>query len=151
LVYFVVGWALNTTIEAIPAGLPAATTIAVASIWVAIRDWPRRAHYLFAAAVVAVGFIASAPVTGVLGRAWAVHGADAMPPPIAESVPRSRSGEARTHQPVARFREIDDGHPGHPAPRGQILHAGFVVSTSYGYVVEHTGCVLRCAVGSDST
>jgi hypothetical protein len=47
-----------------PISTPA--TIALASIWLAIRDWPWRAHYLGAAAAVAIGFIASAPVTGVL-------------------------------------------------------------------------------------
>lgn len=64
--YFGVAWTLNARIEAIPAGAPTAVTVALASIWLAIRDWPWRAHYLGAPAAVAIGFIASAPVTGVL-------------------------------------------------------------------------------------
>jgi hypothetical protein len=65
-VYFAVAWTLNFRFPEIPAGVPTAATVAFASIWLAIRDWPWRAHYLFAAAAVAIGFTASAPVTGVL-------------------------------------------------------------------------------------
>ena len=64
--YFAVAWTLNAQFEAIPAGAPAVATVAFASVWMAIRDWPWRAHYLLAPAAVTVGFIASAPITGVL-------------------------------------------------------------------------------------
>jgi hypothetical protein len=63
---FAVAWTLNARFEAIPAGAPSAATVAVASIWIAIRDWPWRAYYLLAPVAVGSGFIASAPVTGVL-------------------------------------------------------------------------------------
>jgi hypothetical protein len=64
--YMVVGWSLNAGIPAIPAGGPTIWTVGLASLWVAIRDWPWRAYYLGAAAAVAIGFAASAPVGGLL-------------------------------------------------------------------------------------
>lgn len=66
LAYFVVAWTLNARFEAIPAGVPTVTTVAFASIWLAVRDWPWRAHYLLAPAAVGIGFIASAPMMGIL-------------------------------------------------------------------------------------
>lgn len=64
--YFAVAWTLNARFEAIPAGAPTAATVALASVWMAIRDWPWRAYYLLAPAAVGIGFIASAPVSGLL-------------------------------------------------------------------------------------
>ena len=66
LAYMVVGWTLNTQFPEIPAGGPTLLTVGLASIWLAVRDWPRRAYYLLATAAVAIGFVASAPITGVL-------------------------------------------------------------------------------------
>jgi uncharacterized membrane protein HdeD (DUF308 family) len=64
--YLAVTSFLHARFEAIPAGTPTLVVVAVASIWLAIRDWPWRAHYLLATASVSIGFIASAPVTGAL-------------------------------------------------------------------------------------
>ena len=64
--YSVVTSTLNAKIPEIPAGAPSLAFVAMASIWLAIRDWPWRAYYLLATVAVATGFIASAPVTGVL-------------------------------------------------------------------------------------
>jgi hypothetical protein len=66
LAYLAVAWTLNVRFEAIPAGAPTAATVALASAWVAIRDWPWRTYYLGAAAAVGIGFAASGPVTGLL-------------------------------------------------------------------------------------
>ena len=65
-IYMVVAWSLNVGIPAIPAGGPTLGIVGLASLWVAIRDWPWRAYYLGATAAVAVGFAASAPVGGLL-------------------------------------------------------------------------------------
>jgi hypothetical protein len=65
-VYSVVGAILNDRYEAIPAGAPTLWTVGLASVWLAVRDWPWRAYYLLAAGAVALGFIASAPITGAL-------------------------------------------------------------------------------------
>jgi len=64
--YMVVAWTLNARFPEIPAGGPTLGTVAVASIWLAIRDWPWRAYYLLATAAVSIGFIASAPISGAL-------------------------------------------------------------------------------------
>ena len=56
--YFGVAWSLNARSQAIPAGAPTVATVALASIWLAIRDWPWRAYYLGSpSAAVAIGFI----------------------------------------------------------------------------------------------
>ena len=65
-IYMVVAWSLNAAIPAIPAGAPTAAIVAVASLWVAIRDWPWRAYYLGATAAVVIGFTASASGAGLL-------------------------------------------------------------------------------------
>jgi len=65
-VYFFVASTLNAKFPEIPPGTPTLAVVGVASIWLAIRDWPWRAYYLLATAAVAMGFIASAPVTGIL-------------------------------------------------------------------------------------
>jgi hypothetical protein len=64
--YVVVAATLNARFEAIPAGAPTAVTVALASLWISIRDWPWRAYYLGATAAVAIGFAASTPITGLL-------------------------------------------------------------------------------------
>ena len=64
--YTCVGWWLNATIPAIPAGVPTIQFVALVSIWVAIRDWPWRAYYLIATVAVAAGLVASAPIGGLL-------------------------------------------------------------------------------------
>lgn len=64
--YMVVTGTLNARIPEIPAGAPTLAVVAFASIWLSIRDWPWRAYYLLAPIAVGSGFIASAPITGVL-------------------------------------------------------------------------------------
>jgi hypothetical protein len=66
-VYFLIAWCLNTWIPSLPAGAPTAAIVALASLWVAIRDWPWRAYYLGATLAVAIGFAASASGAGLLG------------------------------------------------------------------------------------
>jgi len=65
-VYIVVSSSLNTWIPSIPAGTPTMAIVALASLWVAIRDWPWRGYYLGATAAVVIGFTVSAPVGGLL-------------------------------------------------------------------------------------
>jgi hypothetical protein len=65
-VYFAGAWALNHLIPAIPAGTPTVATVAVASVWMAIRDWPWRAYYLGAPVAVAIGFAATQSGFGLL-------------------------------------------------------------------------------------
>jgi len=43
LAYMVVAWTLNAQFPEIPAGGPTLAIVGVASIWMAIRDWPWRA------------------------------------------------------------------------------------------------------------
>jgi hypothetical protein len=69
LLWFICGFVapfLNASFPAIPAGGPTLGVVAVASVWLSIRDWPWRAYYLLATAAVSIGFIASAPISGVL-------------------------------------------------------------------------------------
>src|SRR5262245_22036377 len=69
LIWFAYGFVttfLNERFPEIPAGGPTLGVVALASIWLVIRDWPWRAYYLLATAAVATGFIASAPISGVL-------------------------------------------------------------------------------------
>lgn len=65
-VYLAIAWSMNAAIPEIPAGTPTTATVALLSVWVAIRDWPWRAYYLLATAAVAIGLAASAPVGGLL-------------------------------------------------------------------------------------
>lgn len=65
-IYFVVGIFLNIWFPAIPSGAPTAFTVALLSLWVAIRDWPWRAYYLGATVAVALALGLSALVGGVL-------------------------------------------------------------------------------------
>ena len=58
---------LNAQFPAIPAGAPTLMVVAIASAWVAIRDWPWRAYYLGGTAAVALSFAASASGAGILG------------------------------------------------------------------------------------
>ena len=64
--YMVLAGILNARFPEIPAGAPTLATVGLASIWLAVRDWPWRAYYLLATMAVAIGFVASAPITGVL-------------------------------------------------------------------------------------
>ena len=57
---------LNARFPSIPAGAPTRAVVAIASAFVAIRDWPWRSYYLGATAAVALTFAASASGTGVL-------------------------------------------------------------------------------------
>lgn len=66
--YLVVGWTLNTWIPEIPSGTPTLATVALASMYVAIRDWPWRAHYLGMTVMTAAAFTASAS-----GAGWITH------------------------------------------------------------------------------
>jgi hypothetical protein len=70
--YLVVVSTLNAMFGGIPAGAPTVATVALASIWLAIRDWPWRAYYLGAPMAVAIGFAASAPITGILAPGMTV-------------------------------------------------------------------------------
>ena len=65
-VYFAIAWSLHTWIPALPAGTPTMMVVALASLWVTIRDWPWRGYYLVPALAVAGGLAASAPVGGLL-------------------------------------------------------------------------------------
>ena len=64
--YFLLSLLLNAAIPSIPAGAPTALTAALISVWVAIRDWPHRAHYLVVTAAVVIGFAVSASGAGLL-------------------------------------------------------------------------------------
>jgi hypothetical protein len=64
--FYVVAASVNTWIPEIPAGAPTMAVVAVASMWVAIRDWPHRAYYLGATAAVVTGFAATASGAGLL-------------------------------------------------------------------------------------
>ena len=64
--YVVISFCLNTWIPSIPAGAPTMATVALASVWVAIRDWPWRAYYLGVTTAVAIAFTASASGAGLL-------------------------------------------------------------------------------------
>lgn len=61
-----VGVYLNWRFPAIPSGAPTAYTVALVSVWIAVRDWPWRAYYLGATAAVAIALGLSAAVGGVL-------------------------------------------------------------------------------------
>jgi hypothetical protein len=63
---------LNARIPSIPAGAPTLSVVAVASAWVAIRDWPWRGYYFIATAAVTLSFAASASGAGVLGAGQTV-------------------------------------------------------------------------------
>jgi hypothetical protein len=65
-IYFAIAVYLNTRFPSIPAGAPSAFTVAVCSLWLAVRDWPWRAYYIGATVAVAIAFTASAAVGGVL-------------------------------------------------------------------------------------
>jgi hypothetical protein len=65
-IYFVIALFLNSRFPAIPSGAPTAFTVALLSLWVAIRDWPWRAYYLGATIAVAIALGLSAAVSGVL-------------------------------------------------------------------------------------
>jgi hypothetical protein len=64
--YSLVGTVLNAWIEGIPTGTPTLAIVAFCSVWLAIRDWPWRAYYLAPTVAVAIGFAASAPISGIL-------------------------------------------------------------------------------------
>ena len=57
---------LNAQFPSIPAGAPTLMVVAIASAWVAIRDWPWRAYYFGATAAVALTFAASASGAGAM-------------------------------------------------------------------------------------
>lgn len=64
--YLIVGFYLNAKFPEIPAGTPTLATVALASIAVAIRDWPWRSYYLGVTAALAIGFEVSASGGGTL-------------------------------------------------------------------------------------
>jgi hypothetical protein len=66
IAYWTVATYFNTTYPQIPSGAPTMVTVALASIVIAIRDWPWRAYYLGVTTAVVIGFGASAPITGFL-------------------------------------------------------------------------------------
>jgi hypothetical protein len=65
-IYFVIAMFLNSRFPAIPSGAPTAFTVALLSLWVAMRDWPWRAYYLGAPVAVVIALGLSAAVGGVL-------------------------------------------------------------------------------------
>jgi hypothetical protein len=65
-VYFVVATLLHVSIPSIPAGAPTAAMVVLASVWVAIRDWPWRAYYLAAPVAVVIAFRFTASGGGVI-------------------------------------------------------------------------------------
>ena len=67
-VYVVIFWCLNIWIPSIPAGATTTATVILASLWVAIRDWPWRAYYLGATVAVATAFTANAQVWDASNR-----------------------------------------------------------------------------------
>ena len=73
-VYFWIGAYLNHRFPAIPAGGPTMAAVVGLSLLVAIRDWPWRAHYLGAAAAVAMAFGVSVFGSAVIdpGRTLAI-------------------------------------------------------------------------------
>jgi hypothetical protein len=66
LPYLLVGVSLNARYPEIPSGTPTLVTVGLASIVVAIRDWPWRSYYLGVTAAVAIGFKLSASGGGAL-------------------------------------------------------------------------------------
>ena len=83
--FYVVASSLNAWIPEIPAGAPTMAIVAVASMWVAIRDWPYRAYYLGATAAVVTGFAVTASGAGLLapnltlGTIFLLFGASFVP------------------------------------------------------------------------
>jgi hypothetical protein len=65
-IYVAIGVFLNRQFPEIPSGAPTMATVALASLLVAIRDWPWRAHYLGVAAAVTVAFCANMFGAGVI-------------------------------------------------------------------------------------
>lgn len=65
-IYFLASMFLNHQFPAIPSGAPTAFTVALLSLWVAVRDWPWRGYYAGATAAVAIALGLSAAVGGVL-------------------------------------------------------------------------------------
>lgn len=64
--FLVVGWSLNTWIPSISPGGPTVWIVALASLWVAIRDWPWRAYYLGVTLAVAAAFTATTSGAGLV-------------------------------------------------------------------------------------
>ena len=64
--YFVVASLLHASIPSIPAGAPTLGIVVLASVWVAIRDWPWRAYYLAAPVAVGIAFRFTASGGGVI-------------------------------------------------------------------------------------
>ena len=64
--FWIVFFYLNAKYPEIPAGTPTLVIVALASIAVAIRDWPWRAYYLGVTAAVAIGFAVTASGGGPL-------------------------------------------------------------------------------------
>jgi hypothetical protein len=57
---------VNTHVPSIPAGGPTIAIVVLASVWVAVRDWPMRADYLVLPTVVGIAFVATASGGGPL-------------------------------------------------------------------------------------
>ena len=56
ILYFVIARSLHISIPSIPEGAPTLAIVVLASLFVAIRDWPWRAYYVGAAAAAVIGF-----------------------------------------------------------------------------------------------
>jgi hypothetical protein len=65
-IYLAIGIFLDSRFPEIPSGAPTMATVVLASLVVAIRDWPWRAHYLGVAAAVTVAFCANVFGDGVV-------------------------------------------------------------------------------------
>lgn len=71
-VYFVIGMYLNRRYPEIPAGAPTAATVVLASLIIAVRDWPWRAHYAGVTVIVAFAFSSNVFGVDVIDRGLAL-------------------------------------------------------------------------------
>jgi hypothetical protein len=72
-VYFLIATYLDRRFPEIPAGAPTAATVVLASLFVAIRDWPWRAHYAGVAVAVSGAFASNVIGVDVIDRGMALN------------------------------------------------------------------------------
>lgn len=66
LVFMTLAMVVNAAIPSMPSAAPTAITAALISVWLVVRDWPHRAHYLMVTAAVGIGIAVSASGAGLL-------------------------------------------------------------------------------------